>query len=85
MKDEAQVRDCLMGLINKMVKKPAIYRPGADIFADFGLDSLDQIEFLFNVEEQFGLKIEDETFEEKGLRNFDRLVTHLAEGGSGSA
>jgi acyl carrier protein len=85
MKDEAQVRDYLMGIINKMVKKPAAYKPGADIFEDFGLDSLDQIEFLFNVEEQFGLKIEDGTFEEKGLRNFDRLVAHLAEGGSGSA
>jgi acyl carrier protein len=79
MKNESEVRNCVLGIVNRMLQKPVQYAPEADIFEDFGLDSLDQIEFLFNLEEEFGIKIADETFEEKGLRNFDQLVKHLAE------
>jgi len=78
MKDESKIRSCLLGIIGRMVAEPPQYSSDADIFEDFGLDSLDQIEFLFNVEEEFGVKIEDADFEEKGLRNFDHLVAHLA-------
>lgn len=74
---ESEVRERLLGILSRMLETPPQYRPGADIFEDFGLDSLDQIEFLFNVEQQFGVKIVDETFEEQGLRQFDRLVAHL--------
>jgi acyl carrier protein len=80
MSSDNQVRDRLLAILKKMTKKPLEYAPNADIFEDYELDSLDQIEFLFNVEAEFGVKIEDETFEEKGLRNFDSLVGHLAAG-----
>jgi acyl carrier protein len=79
MRSEAEVRDALMTILSGLIEEPPKYVPGADIFEDFGLDSLDQIEFLFNVEQQFGVKIVDETFEEQGLRQFDRLVAYLAE------
>ena len=78
MSNETQVRTALMGVLAKM-NKQCEYAPNADIFEDFGLDSLDQIEFLYNIEEKFGVKIEEETFEEQGLRNFDLLVTNLVE------
>lgn len=74
-----EVRDRLMGILSKMFDEPPVYKPGADIFDDLGLDSLDQIEFLFNVEEEFSVKIDDETFEEQELRQFDRLVAYLLE------
>ncbi len=78
MRPETEVREQLLGILTSMLENPPVYRPDADIFEDFGLDSLDQIEFLFNIEKAFGLTIEDETFEEKGLRQFDKLVAHLA-------
>ena len=78
MANEADVRGRLLGVLASMDKQ-CEYAPNADIFEDFGLDSLDQIEFLYNVEEQFGVKIEEEAFEEQGLRNFDRLVAYLME------
>lgn len=73
-----QVRDQLLAILKSMDKE-AVYKPGADIFEDLGLDSLDQIEFLFNIEQKFGVKIEDETFEDQELRSFDKLVAHLEE------
>lgn len=79
MATEVEVRDQLLGILAGMLEEPPEYRAGADIFEDFGLDSLDQIEFLFNIEQAFGLKIADETFEEEGLRQFDQLVAHLVE------
>ncbi|MCK6555423.1 phosphopantetheine-binding protein [Candidatus Binatia bacterium] len=79
MASEIEVRNQLLTILSRMLETPPQYAPGADIFEDFGLDSLDQIEFLFNVEESFGVKIADETFEGEGLREFDRLVAHLAE------
>ncbi len=77
MKSKDEVRGALIGILRSMGKEFED-RAGADIFEDFGLDSLDQIEFLFNVEQELGVKIDDETFEEQGLRQFDRLVDHLA-------
>jgi len=79
MGNESDVRDRLMTILSGMLEKPPEYTPGADIFEDFGLDSLDQIEFLYSIEQAFGVKIADETFEEQGLREFDRLVAHLVE------
>ena len=79
MPNETEVRDKLLEILSGMLEKAPEYQPGADIFEDFGLDSLDQIEFLFSIEQQFGVKIVDETFEEQGLRQFDRLVAHLVE------
>lgn len=79
MHTEVEVRDQLLKILAGMLEEPPVYRPGADIFEDFGLDSLDQIEFLFNIEQAFGVKIADETFEEQGLRQFDQLVAHLVE------
>lgn len=79
MSNDVQVRDQLLAILAGMLEEPPTYQEGADIFEDFGLDSLDQIEFLFNIEQTFGVKIADETFEEEGLRQFDKLVAHLVE------
>lgn len=73
-----EVRHGLLAILKSMDKEGE-YREGADIFEDLGLDSLDQIEFLFNIEQKFGVKIEDDTFEDEGLRAFDQLVAHLAD------
>jgi acyl carrier protein len=79
MQNETEVRTQLLAILARLLHEPPKYAPDADIFDDFGLDSLDQIEFVFGVEEKFGVKIEDETFEEQGFRNFDKLVAHLVD------
>ena len=79
-----EVRDRLLRILSSMFEEPPVYSPGADIFDDLGLDSLDQIEFLYNVEGEFAVKIDDETFEEQELRQFDRLVAYLIEHSPGS-
>jgi acyl carrier protein len=79
MRSETEVRDQILSIISGLVDEPPKYVPGADIFEDFGLDSLGQIELLFTIEQQFDVKIVDETFEQEGLRQFDRLVAHLLE------
>jgi len=79
MATDAEVRGKLLEILSGMLEEPPEYKAGADIFEDFGLDSLDQIEFLFNIEQAFGVKIADETFEDEGLRQFDKLVAHLVE------
>ena len=78
MADAAQVKAKLLEILSGMLEEAPEYKAGADIFEDFGLDSLDQIEFLFNIEQGFSIKIADETFEDEGLREFDKLVAHLA-------
>jgi len=79
MRTQAEVRDQLLTILSGLVEEAPKYTPGADIFEDFGLDSLGQIELLFTIEQQFGVKIVDETFESEGLRQFDQLVAHLVE------
>jgi len=76
MKTDVEVRRDLLAVLTSM-DKPCEYKPDADIFEDFGLDSLDQIEFLYNVEAKFGVKIEEEVFADEDLRNFDKLTRFL--------
>ena len=45
MKSKDEVRDALLGILRDM-DKDCEYKAGADIFDDFGPDSLDQAEFL---------------------------------------
>lgn len=77
MLSEEEVRNKLLKSLADILESPPEYKPGADIFEDFGLDSLDQIGFMFSIEQSFGIEIVDETFEEQGLRQFDKLVQHL--------
>lgn len=74
--NQTEARAKLIEILGSMGKQ-CEYVPNADIFKEYGLDSLDQIEFLYNVEERFGVKIEEEAFEELGLRKFDALVDYL--------
>ncbi|MBU0764110.1 MAG: hypothetical protein KJ607_04665 [Bacteroidetes bacterium] len=50
---------------------------GKNLSTDIGLDSLDIMAFLFDVEEKFGVKLPDEDFDELGLMNIDNLVDYL--------
>ena len=50
---------------------------GKNISTDIGLDSLDIMAFLFDVEEKFSIKLPDEDFDELGLMNLDKLVDYL--------
>ena len=43
-----------------------------------GLDSLDIVTLLFNIEEKYGVKIPDEEIEEKGLLRLGAMADHVA-------
>jgi len=44
---------------------------------DIGLDSLDQISFLFTLEEKSGVKIPDEDLDKYNLENLGQFADHI--------
>lgn len=53
------------------VEKSAI-EPQHRLLSDLGLDSLDQIEFVMDIEDEFGLEVSDEAAQ--GLGTFQAVV-----------
>ncbi len=53
--------------ILRRIKPEAEYREEFNLSDDLGLDSLDTIEFIFEVETQLMVKIPEEEIDEKGL------------------
>lgn len=66
---------------------PQDMREDASIVSDFGLDSLDVLEYLFVVEDELGVQVPDEDY--VGVENIgqlaDLLYTHVIEASSGAA
>ena len=79
MRTAREVREMLRTILAAIRDEMPPDRPGMDIFVDYGLDSLDQIEFVFQVEEQFHVSIDDVDFATGELRQFDQLVEYLAQ------
>ena len=60
--------------------------PATDIFDDLGMDSLDRIEFVMTIEEEFGVDIDDEVADTlRTWGQFLKLVDKCAKGKSESA
>jgi acyl carrier protein len=56
--DETKILDWFRGhLFVKHGVRKELVTPTADLLADLGLDSIDQMNLMFEVEEEFGLEI----------------------------
>ena len=56
--------------------KEEVLVPGAELEA-LGLDSLSIIEFMFNIEDEFNIKLPDERVEIKTVQNIADIVDRL--------
>ena len=50
--------------------------PGLHVWDDLGFDSLEMIEFMFAIEETFGILVSDEDAD--GMRTFGEIVKYVA-------
>ena len=72
MSVEEIVRDIM---IEQLGCEPGEIRPEASIAVDLGADSLDCIELIMALEEEFGIEIDDDRFEE--LATVQDIVDYL--------
>jgi len=59
------------------VKPDAEYNDDLDLREDLGLDSLDTISFLFEVEKEFDVKLSEEAIDEYDLLHLDKLCGYI--------
>jgi acyl carrier protein len=63
----------------KLEIDPTSIDPGAPLFgAGLGLDSIDALELVLGVEQEFGVKIEDQEVGSQALASVDALATFVA-------
>ena len=60
---------------NRNVEQPA--DDDFDIRKHLDMDSLDFIEFLFSLENQFGFRVADDDIDKHTLYNFANLITYI--------
>lgn len=63
--------------IIKGIKPTAEYKEDLDLREDLKLDSLDVISFLFEIEEEFKIKVPEEDIDEHGLLNLGKLKEYI--------
>lgn len=81
--DRQEISDHLRDVIGE-VKGTRPDQPDAtlesqQLTADLGLDSLDLINVLFRIEEDYGLKIAEDELDAKELIVFGKLVDHISQ------
>lgn len=62
-------------VVEKLGVDPSAVTPEADFSNDLGADSLDKMEFIMDVEKEFGISIPDEEAEK--LRTVGDALTYL--------
>jgi acyl carrier protein len=62
-------------IVDKLGVDPSAVQPEADFSNDLGADSLDKVEFIMDVEKEFGISIPDEEAEK--LQTVGQAVAYL--------
>jgi acyl carrier protein len=78
MSDTVETR---LDRVLKSVKSEAAFSVNANVRTDLGLDSLDVMMLLFEVEKEFGVKISEEDLSGKNLLVLGRLAEYLTAAG----
>jgi acyl carrier protein len=76
--DEAQMIEVIRGIIKEI--EPAIESDSIDKttdILDLALDSLDIMQYLFEIDEKFGKEIPDDEFVQRKLSIIGNLITYL--------
>ena len=80
--DDLALRDQIKQLIVTRLKleiEPASIDAAAPLFGDgLGLDSIDALELVLGIEQEFGVKIEDQEVGSRALSSVDSLAEFLA-------
>ena len=76
METEA-ILEKLKGIISQEFAKDQEITLETDLI-EMGLDSLDIINFLFQIEELFGISVPEEDFEDKSLKVVGNMVDYLS-------
>jgi acyl carrier protein len=64
-------------IVDKLGVDASAVRPEADFSNDLGADSLDKVEFIMDVEKEFGISIPDEEAEK--LQTVGQAIAYLEE------
>lgn len=62
-------------IVNKLGVDASAVKPEADFSNDLGADSLDKVEFIMDVEKEFGISIPDE--ESEKLQTVGEAIAYL--------
>ena len=62
-------------IVDKLVVDVSAVKPEADFSNDLGADSLDKVEFIMDVEKEFGISIPDEEAEK--LQTVGEAIAYL--------
>jgi len=52
-------------------------KPGGDLVADYGADSLDLVEIVMQIEEQLDIEVPDDAVTELELQKVDNLIKYI--------
>tara|TARA_B100001996_G_C18317592_1_gene461184 strand:+ start:190 stop:429 length:240 start_codon:yes stop_codon:yes gene_type:complete len=52
-------------------------QPGGDLLDDYGADSLDIVELMMCIEEEYDIEIPDEAVTELNLRDVDNIIKYI--------
>ena len=81
--DTAAVTADLLGLIREFkgaeFNEPHGDPSGLNFFQDLGLDSLEMINLLFQVEEKYGVRLSDEDMRERDLMVLGKMAAFIAD------
>jgi acyl carrier protein len=75
-------RDDILLRLAEMINANTDYKGEINLDTDLkavGLDSLDVINYLFNIEEAYGIQVPEEDYEDKNLKVMGNMVEYLAD------
>lgn len=87
--DQSDLKGRIQKLIVERLKldiEPDSIDPAAPLFGDgLGLDSIDALELVLGIEQEFGVKIDDEEVGAQALSSVDALAEFVAKKKSGDS
>ena len=78
MLDEKEIEQKILNALKNTVRSEDDIDIKADLLEQGIIDSLDSIEFLFGLEKEFGIKIDDEDVQQDNLMSVSKLTQYIS-------